>query len=59
MKSPWLGGGVSPPIRGPKGRPVRADIPNLVAASIMAVLYACRAGKSMGSKKATGFTLQA
>jgi hypothetical protein len=38
---------------------VRANIPDLVAASIMAILYACRLGKSMGSKKATGFKLQA
>jgi len=47
MSAAWLGGGGS--------RPVRADIPDWVAASIMAVLYAGRPGKSMGSKKATGF----
>lgn len=47
MVAAWLGGGGSPPVRGPKGRSTRADIPDLVATEAMAILYACRSGSSM------------
>jgi hypothetical protein len=40
MNLPWLGGGGSP-------KPVRADIPDLVAANIMAILYTSQPGPSM------------
>jgi len=55
VKASWLGGGGSPPVRGPKGRPVRADIPELVATLTMLVLYASRPGSSRACKaKAEG-----
>ena len=51
--SPRLGGGGSPPVRGPpvrgpkgKGRAERANIPGLVAAMTMRIVYACRPGPS-------------
>ena len=46
MNATWLGVDGSRPIRGPKGRPVRPSIPDLVAAMTMPIRYACWLGKS-------------